>query len=134
MAFHDRLKQARKNAGITQEDIAKILGIAKSTYSGYETGKSEPSMKAIANMMRAYMVSADWLWQDEMAEQFANDYPRQYEVRELDSWRAESEDEITLLKEYRSLNASGKNVALVTLHALANDRTTKKDEPNDKAI
>ena len=134
MAFHDRLKQARKNAGITQEDIAKILGIAKSTYSGYETGKSEPSMKAIANMMRAYMVSADWLWQDEMAEQIANDYPRQYEVRELDSWRAESEDEITLLKEYRSLNASGKNVALVTLHALANDRTTKKDEPNDKAI
>ena len=134
MAFHDRLKQARKNAGITQEDIAKILGIAKSTYSGYETGKSEPSMKAIANMMRAYMVSADWLWQDEMAEQIANDYPRQYEDRELDGWHVESEDEITLLKDYRSLNASGKNVVLVTLHALANDRTTKKDEPNDKAI
>lgn len=39
MAFHDRLKQARKNAGMTQEGVAKLLGVAKSTYSGYETGK-----------------------------------------------------------------------------------------------
>ena len=123
MAFHDRLKQARKNAGMTQEGVAKLLGVAKSTYSGYETGKSEPSMNAIANMMRFFAVSADWLWQDEMAES-----------PELDVWRAESEDEITLLRDYRSLNASGKNVALVTVHALANDRATQKEAPNGKAM
>ena len=134
MAFHDRLKQARKNAGMTQEGVAKLLGVAKSTYSGYETGKSEPSMNAIANMMRFFAVSADWLWQDEMAEQFENEHPKRYESPELDVWRAESEDEITLLRDYRSLNASGKNVALVTVHALANDRATQKEAPHGKAM
>lgn len=134
MAFYDRLKQARKNAGMTQEDVAKLLGVAKSTYSGYETGKSEPSMNAIANMMRFFVVSADWLWQDEMAEQFENEHPKRYESPELDVWRAESEDEINLLRDYRSLSASDKNVALVTVRALSNNRATQKEAQKGEAM
>lgn len=134
MAFHDRLKQARKNAGMTQEDVAKLLGIAKSTYSGYETGKSEPPMNAIANMMRFFSVSADWLWQDELPEQSANVFSTQGEPSELNEWSAKGEDEINLLRDYRSLNTSGKNVALVTVHALAKDRDMQKDRSNSKAM
>ena len=37
MAFNDRLKESRTNAGLTQEQLSEKLGIAKSTLSGYET-------------------------------------------------------------------------------------------------
>lgn len=78
MAFHDRLKQAREKAELTQAQVASILGIAKSTYSGYETGKSEPSMNNIANLMRILEVSPEFLWQDEMEEQFRNEHPERF--------------------------------------------------------
>lgn len=74
MAFHDRLKQARIKAGLTQAQAANAIGIAKSTYSGYETGKSEPSMNVIANLMRIFEVAPDFLWQDEMRAQFKRLY------------------------------------------------------------
>lgn len=38
MTFGDKLREARKNKGYTQEQIAHLLGIAKSTYTGYEKG------------------------------------------------------------------------------------------------
>lgn len=36
MAFHDRLKEARIKSNYTQDQLAEILGIGKSTLSGYE--------------------------------------------------------------------------------------------------
>ena len=48
MAFYDRLKEGRINAGLTQEQLAEKLGIAKSTLSGYESGNREPTVATIA--------------------------------------------------------------------------------------
>ena len=48
MAFKDRLKEARLNNNMTQEQVAKKIGIAKSTFTGYEKGNSEPNMSTIA--------------------------------------------------------------------------------------
>ena len=131
MAFHDRLKQARKNAGMTQEDAAKLLGVAKSTYSGYETGKSEPSMKAIADMMRFFAVSADWLWQDETAEQFENERPnpparpsitdRNY-GRQFECIGVEEKELLTL---YRSMNETGKSLMMSTARMFAGNPTVQ---------
>lgn len=134
MAFHDRLKQARKNVGMTQETVANLLGIAKSTYSGYETGKSEPPMNAIANLMRFFSVSADWLWQDELEKQFENEYPKRHLPAELTDWNAKSQDEIELLKSYRSLNTNGKNAILVTVRAFAENPDMQKEKSDELAI
>lgn len=35
--YHEKLIKLRKDRGLIQNDIAKILGISKSTYSNYET-------------------------------------------------------------------------------------------------
>lgn len=37
--LQDRLKSARKSAGLTQSQIAQKVGIKQATYSGLETGK-----------------------------------------------------------------------------------------------
>lgn len=66
MAFNDRLKEARNNAGLTQEQLAKKLGLAKSTITGYEKGTSEPNMITVKNLMDILKVDANYLWQDEM--------------------------------------------------------------------
>lgn len=44
MSYDTRLREARKRAGLTQEELGKLVGCAKTTITGYETGKSEPNM------------------------------------------------------------------------------------------
>lgn len=38
------LPAARKNAGLTQRDLARICGVSESTVHNWERGKSEPSI------------------------------------------------------------------------------------------
>lgn len=66
MAFTDRLKEARKNSNYTQSELAALIGVAPSTYTGYELGTSEPDMNKIFNLMKNLNVTADYLFQDEM--------------------------------------------------------------------
>ena len=41
--FGNHLRELRKKNGYTQQQMADILNISRSTYTYYETGKSEPS-------------------------------------------------------------------------------------------
>lgn len=43
--FKDVLRQLRQNAGMTQSELGKKLGIAKTTVSSYELGTREPSFE-----------------------------------------------------------------------------------------
>lgn len=70
MAFKDRIKEARLNKKMTQEQLAQKIGVAKSTVTGYEKGNSEPNMLTVSKMMEALNVDANYLWQDEMAGNF----------------------------------------------------------------
>ena len=56
-----RLKVLRKSASYTQKNIADFLGIDRSTYSYYESGKTEPSSSALARLSNLYHVSMDEL-------------------------------------------------------------------------
>ncbi|MBQ8027327.1 MAG: helix-turn-helix transcriptional regulator, partial [Clostridia bacterium] len=40
--FAENLKKFRKLAGLRQDDIAKVIGLDRSAYAYYETGKTEP--------------------------------------------------------------------------------------------
>lgn len=66
MAFNDRLKEARVARGLTQEQLALQIGVAKSTVTGYEKGNSEPNMLTVQKIMQALNIDANFLWQDEM--------------------------------------------------------------------
>ena len=132
MAFHDRLKQAREQAKLTQYQVATMLGIAKSTYSGYETGKSEPSMNNIANLMRILDVRPEFLWQDEMNEQLRYEQP-DHRVQRTEMW-AQSSDEEELLFAYRSLIPSAKETVLATVRAFAGNPDMRKERQQASAI
>lgn len=56
-----RLRQARDDAGYTQIDAAKKLGISNGTLSGYERNYRDPDTDTLNEMANLYEVSVDWL-------------------------------------------------------------------------
>lgn len=59
--FSERLKELRKKKGLTQEEAAKRLDIARTTYSGYERGTSEPDMNMLNKLSDFYEVDLNSL-------------------------------------------------------------------------
>lgn len=47
MNFSESLKKLRRQKGLTQEDLAEKMGMAKSSISMYETGNRKPSFEAL---------------------------------------------------------------------------------------
>lgn len=57
--FNDNLKKLRKICGFNQEDVSKVLGIDRSAYSYYESGKTEPNIKNLIKIARMFKVDVD---------------------------------------------------------------------------
>lgn len=55
------LKKERKSRGLTQEEVADDLNVAKSTYSSCENGNAIPSVFQLKNLCEYYHVSSDYL-------------------------------------------------------------------------
>lgn len=56
-----KLREARKQAGYTQQQIADILKIPQNTMSRYETGERDPDYETLGRLIDFYEVSADWI-------------------------------------------------------------------------
>lgn len=61
MSFGRRLNQSRKNKKLTQEEVAKLLGIDDTTISKYENDKSEPDNETLKRLSQLYEVNTHWL-------------------------------------------------------------------------
>ncbi|WP_198589127.1 helix-turn-helix domain-containing protein [Mycobacteroides abscessus] len=61
MGFADRLIMLRESKKLRQEDIANIIGVARSTYGMYEQGKREPDHKTLCKIADFYGVQTDFL-------------------------------------------------------------------------
>lgn len=59
MSFSQQLQQARKACHMTQQQVAHLLGIDTTTYSGYETGKRKPDVERIRALCGLLHVSPD---------------------------------------------------------------------------
>ncbi len=59
--MNERLKELRKNIGITQQDFADKLGLKRNTIATYEIGKATPSDRVISDICSKYNVNEDWL-------------------------------------------------------------------------
>lgn len=57
----ERLRLIRTEHNLKQEDLAKVLGIDRSAYSGYETGRTKLSVRNLCALADIYNVSLSTL-------------------------------------------------------------------------
>lgn len=129
MSLHDRIKEARKKRGLTQEQLGSLIGVAKTTITGYEKNR-EPTAAKLGEIADALGVDVNFLYQDE--------------VKEFHNNRATMEEMEKLVKPYRSLDSHGREIVDFVLaketdriQELEDSQVTVMDlsgEPSSKCI
>lgn len=61
MKFSERLKELRKQAHLTQVELAGKLGIVQSSYADWERGKKKPTQENLIKIAQILNVSVDYL-------------------------------------------------------------------------
>lgn len=62
--FGEKLRTARKRAGISIKEIAHEVGLSRSSYNYYELGRNQPSLHILPDISRLLHISLDWLLND----------------------------------------------------------------------
>jgi len=104
--MYENLKALRKSLGMTQKEFGHSVGIAKTTYYNYETGKRKPNddfWKAVASK---YNVTIDYLMG------YSND-PKLTSDEITD--KAISDSEMEHIKKYRTLDEYGRKAVSAVL-------------------
>lgn len=57
----ENIKKSRKERNLKQKDIATILNVDRSTYSGWETGKDTIPLRKLFDLSNFYNLSIDYL-------------------------------------------------------------------------
>ena len=97
-----RLRAAREQAGLSQGQVAKIMGYKRPTISEMEAGRRRVSAEELAQLAKIYGVSVSWLATDQPD---VPDPAVELAARELA--KLKNEDLDTVLKLLRSLRSSG---------------------------
>lgn len=119
MGLNDRIREARIQNHLTQEQLAEKIGVAKSTLTGYEKGNREPNIPTLMKIMETLHVDANYLYQDDV-----NTFSELVVTLE----------EREILKEYRVLDEHGKKMVDFTLTEEFNRCETAKDTIDDDNI
>ena len=61
MDFGSRLKELRRQSGMTQQQLADRIGVTKSVISFYELRERSPSPEVLAKLAYVFHVSTDYL-------------------------------------------------------------------------
>ena len=64
MTLPERLIKLRKNAGLSQEEVAEKLEVTRQTVSKWETGQSSPDLDKVLPLCNLYGVTPDELLHD----------------------------------------------------------------------
>lgn len=57
----ERLKRLRKMRGFTANQVAEMVGIARSTYAGYESDHRQPPLETLQRLASVLNTSTDYL-------------------------------------------------------------------------
>lgn len=59
--FGIRLRELRKEKGLNQLELARVLGVSKTTICQYETNKQEPTLTLLVETAKYFNVTTDYL-------------------------------------------------------------------------
>ena len=106
MGFPERLKQLRKEKGLSQIMLAKELGVSGGTVAMWETGKRKPQFEMFDKLCTFFDRSMDYILgasNDDRSFTLINE-----EVQQLGDWQVEEQYE-DMLRKYTLLDDYGKD-------------------------
>ena len=59
--YYERLRESRIDRDLTQEDVARHLGIEQTVFSRYERGINKMSVPMLEKLCTLYNISADYV-------------------------------------------------------------------------
>ena len=59
MEFHEKLRELRKNRGLTQEELAEALYVSRTAISKWESGRGYPSIDSLKEISNYFSVTID---------------------------------------------------------------------------
>lgn len=69
----EMIRKLRENSGLTQQQVADVLNIDRSTYAYYEIGKTSPSINTMRKLTKMFNVSYETLIDgDERSSKFSD--------------------------------------------------------------
>ena len=93
----ERLKEARKLAGLSQSHVAKMLGLHRPSVTEMEAGNRRVSAHELARLAEIYDVSLAWLIGEAPETLNANDPRLQLAARELSKLKTDDLDRLLKL-------------------------------------
>ena len=101
----DRIKQLRKQKGLTQKEMAEAVGVGVSTIAMWESGKRTPSFKLLNDLSDLFDKSIVYIFgtsDDDRSPKL-----NEAQVEQLGTWEIQSEL-IDILRQYLQLDEYGK--------------------------
>lgn len=99
----NRIREARKMAGLSQAQVAKMLGLHRPSVSEIEAGNRSVSAQEMAKLAEIFDVSASWLMGEGAEKVDVRDNKLQLAARELQKLKPEDLDRLlTILASMRS--------------------------------
>ena len=132
-----RLKAARKACKLTQSQVAEILGIDRSAYTYYETGKTSPSFANLLRLASVFKVDASWLLGGTASDSgtgFLADGEDVFSVHQAISQSGMSElskEERQFVAYYRAMKGEGKEQALLEALRQVRDSDPPSQDGNE---
>lgn len=97
MGLSNRLKERREQLGLTQSEVATLLGITPGAVGNYENGVSTPKADVLFKVFDALKCDANYLFQDKMSKRLQEDNATPLEMEHL-------------VKKYRDLDHHGQEM------------------------
>ena len=134
------IKEARQFAGLAQKDLAKKLGIAPTTLSGYESGAHDPKSELLTKIADICGVSVDYLLgRGELLAQYkASNIRIPQHLMEESQYNIESglypgifnPEGIIIAKEYQTLDEYGQKLVKTVIK----DQLERMDSEREKLL
>lgn len=126
MGFSEQLKKARANLGLTQQQVADLMGITKSTYCGYETGKRQPDVLKIKKLANILNTSGDILLETGFKENIVQNDTNETEFKANQNSQALQE----VLSQLEKMNDEQIRVVLAFINSLDDIKNSFSNSDN----
>ena len=100
------IKKLRKSCGYTQKEVADILGVDRSTYAYYESGRIKPDIDTIRKLSNIFRVHYTQILENEMHTQFSDSKSQVFGL---------NNEEVELLTIFRMLSDESKKEVMDTV-------------------